>query len=34
MAKQVVMGAMMQCSFGTTPASLIVLPANRVMVEI
>ena len=33
MAKQVVNGAMMQCSFGVAPASLIVLPANRVMVE-
>ncbi|MHC4097033.1 MAG: PAAR-like protein, partial [Planctomycetota bacterium] len=33
MAKQVVMGAMMQCSFGVAPSSLIVLPVNRVMVE-
>ncbi|MBW2246203.1 MAG: DUF4280 domain-containing protein [Deltaproteobacteria bacterium] len=33
MAKQVVMGAMMQCSFGVAPASLVVLPANRVMVN-
>jgi hypothetical protein len=33
MAKQVVMGAMMQCSFGMAPSSLIVLPVNRVMVE-
>lgn len=33
MAKQVVMGAMMQCSFGVAPPSLIVLPVNRVMVE-
>ena len=33
MAKQVVMGAMMQCSFGAAPSSLIVLPVNRVIVE-
>lgn len=33
MAKQVVMGAMMQCSFGVAPSSLIVLPVNRVVVE-
>ena len=33
MAKQVVMGAMMQCSFGAAPSSLIVLPVNRVMAE-
>ena len=33
MAKQVVMGAMMQCSFGVAPSALIVLPASRVMVE-
>ena len=33
MAKQVAMGAMMQCSFGAAPSSLIVLPVNRVMVE-
>jgi len=33
MPKQVVMGAMMQCSFGVAPASLIVLPANRVLVN-
>lgn len=26
------MGAMMSCSFGMAPASLVVLPANRVMV--
>lgn len=32
MAKQVVMGAMMQCSFGMAPCALIVLPTNRVMV--
>ncbi len=33
MPKQVVNGAMMQCSFGVAPASLIVLPVNRVMVN-
>lgn len=33
MAKQVVAGAMMQCSFGAAPSALIVLPANRVIVE-
>jgi hypothetical protein len=33
MAKQVVMGAIMQCSFGVSPASLVVLPKNRVFVE-
>ena len=33
MAKQVVMGAMMQCSFGAAPSALIVLPASRVTVE-
>ena len=33
MPKQVVNGAMMQCSFGAAPSSLIVLPANRVMVN-
>ncbi|MHC4199194.1 MAG: DUF4280 domain-containing protein [Planctomycetota bacterium] len=33
MANQVVMGAMMQCSFGVAPSSLVVLPANKVMVE-
>ena len=33
MAKQVVMGAMMQCSFGAAPSALIVLPVNRVMAE-
>ena len=31
MGFQVVNGAMMLCSFGTAPGSLIVLPANRVM---
>lgn len=33
MPKQVVNGAMMQCSFGVAPVSLIVLPVNRVMVN-
>lgn len=33
MGQQVVMGAMMTCSFGMAPSSLIVLPANRVMVN-
>jgi len=28
---QVCMGAMLQCSFGVAPSSLVVLPANRVM---
>lgn len=31
MPEQVCMGAMMTCSFGAAPGSLIVLPANRVM---
>lgn len=31
MPQQVCMGAMMTCSFGVAPSSLIVLPANRVM---
>ncbi|WP_223631777.1 DUF4280 domain-containing protein [Corallococcus sp. EGB] len=31
MGAQVVMGAMLQCSFGVAPSSLMVLPANRVM---
>ena len=30
MPQQVVMGAMLQCSFGAAPCSLIVLPTNRV----
>jgi hypothetical protein len=29
MAVQVVMGAMLQCSFGAAPSSLVVLPTNR-----
>jgi len=32
MPKQVVMGAMIHCSFGVFPAALIVLPTNRVLV--
>lgn len=28
---QVCMGAMLQCSFGVAPSSLVVLPVNRVM---
>lgn len=31
MGQQVCMGAMLQCSFGTAPSSLVVLPANKVM---
>ncbi len=31
MGQQVCMGAMMTCTFGTAPGSLIVLPQNRVM---
>lgn len=31
MPQQVCMGAMMTCSFGAAPASLIVLPKNRVL---
>lgn len=31
MAFQVCMGAMMQCSFGAAPSSLVVLPANKVL---
>ncbi len=30
MALQVVMGAMLQCSFGASPCSLVVLPTNKV----
>lgn len=33
MAKQVVMGAKIQCIVGSAPSSLIVLPTNRVMVN-
>jgi hypothetical protein len=32
MAQNVVNGAMIRCSFGTTPSSLTVLPANRVAI--
>ena len=32
MGLQVVMGAMMTCSFGMAPSSLVVLPVNRVLV--
>jgi hypothetical protein len=31
MGAQVVMGAMLQCSFGVAPSSLMVLPTNRVL---
>ena len=31
MAIQVCMGAMLQCSFGAAPSTLVVLPANRVL---
>ena len=31
MGMQVCMGAMMQCSFGVAPSSLVVLPENRVL---
>jgi hypothetical protein len=31
MGFQVCMGAMMQCSFGAAPSSLVVLPANKVL---
>jgi Domain of unknown function (DUF4280) len=31
MALQVNMGAMLQCSFGAAPSSLVVLPANQVL---
>lgn len=31
MGAQVVMGAMLQCSFGVAPSTLTVLPTNRVM---
>jgi hypothetical protein len=31
MPMQVCMGAMMMCSFGVAPSSLVVLPVNRVM---
>ena len=31
MAKQVVAGAQMKCSFGVAPSALVVLPANKTM---
>ncbi|MCP3101830.1 DUF4280 domain-containing protein [Myxococcus sp. K15C18031901] len=31
MGAQVVMGAVLQCSFGVAPSSLVVLPTNKVM---
>ena len=33
MADQVSMGALLKCSFGAAPSSLVVLPKNRVMGE-
>ena len=33
MAQQVCMGAMMQCSFGAAPSTLVVLPANCVLTQ-
>ncbi len=33
MPNQVSMGAMLQCTFGAAPSSLVVLPVNRVMGE-
>jgi hypothetical protein len=33
MPLQVCMGAMMQCTFGMAPSSLIVLPANKVLTD-
>lgn len=33
MPKQVVMGAMLQCSFGAAPSTLSVIPAGRPLVE-
>lgn len=33
MAKQVCMGALMKCSFGMAPSSLMVLPTNRVLTQ-
>jgi len=33
MAMQVCMGAMMRCSFGMAPSSLVVLPANRTFTQ-
>ena len=33
MANQVSMGAMLSCSFGAAPSSLVVLPKNKVLAE-
>jgi hypothetical protein len=33
MAIQVCMGAMLQCSFGVAPSSLVVLPSNRTLTQ-
>src|SRR3954471_1529349 len=33
MPNQVCMGAMMMCSFGVAPSSLVVLPVNRVLTD-
>ena len=33
MPNQVVMGAMMTCTFGAAPSTLVVLPANKVLAE-
>lgn len=33
MGQQVCMGALMKCSFGTAPSSLMVLPTNRVLTK-
>jgi len=34
MPMQVCMGAMMQCSFGMAPSSLVVLPTNKVFTQV
>ncbi|MCX6596096.1 MAG: DUF4280 domain-containing protein [Acidobacteria bacterium] len=33
MGQQVCMGAMLQCSFGVAPSSLVVLPVNRTLTQ-
>ena len=33
MPQQVCMGAMLQCSFGAAPSTLVVLPVNRVLTQ-
>lgn len=33
MAQQVCMGATLQCSFGTAPSTLVVLPTNKVLTQ-